>query len=54
VVVWKLDSMGRSLAHLVELVDRWFREGIEFRSLMEGMDGNRTHPGRLSSAPQRF
>lgn len=36
-VVWKLDRLGRSVKHLVELVLRW-RRGINFRSLTDNID----------------
>ena len=39
-VVWKLDRLGRSLPHLVELVNGFKDKGIEFRSLQESIDTN--------------
>lgn len=45
--VWKLDRLGRSLSHLVQVVDDLGRRGIEFRSLTEGMDTT-TATGRLT------
>ena len=30
----------------------WLSSWLSFRPILAGMDGNRTHPGRLSSAPQ--
>jgi DNA invertase Pin-like site-specific DNA recombinase len=41
--VWKLDRLGRSLGHLVEITDDLRDRGIEFRSLTEGIDT--TTPG---------
>lgn len=38
VVVWKLDRLGRSLAHLIELVHQLHESGIGFRSLQENLD----------------
>lgn len=37
-IVWRLDRLGRSLVHLVELVSNLGRQGIEFRSLTESID----------------
>jgi len=37
-VVWKLDRLGRSLAHLIELVATFKSKGIGFKSLTEGID----------------
>jgi len=41
--VWKLDRLGRSLPHLLQLVDRLKAKGAGFRSLTEAMDT--TTPG---------
>lgn len=45
-VVWKLDRLGRSLSHLVTLIDELGRSGIGFRSLSESIDTT-TAAGRL-------
>jgi len=45
-VVWKLDRLGRSLAHLVETVQVLAARGIGFRSLQEQLDTT-TSGGRL-------
>ena len=37
VVVWKLDRLGRNTRQLLELIDRLESEGINFRSLTEGI-----------------
>lgn len=36
--VWRLDRLGRSLPHLLEVVDGLRERGIHFRSLTEGFD----------------
>ncbi len=45
-VVWKLDRLGRSLAHLVETVQTLAARGIGFRSLQEQLDTT-TSGGKL-------
>ena len=42
-VVWKLDRLGRSLAHLVEMIKDFSNKGIQFKSLTENIDT--TSPG---------
>ncbi len=37
-VVWRLDRLGRSLAHLIDVVDQLCDRDIQFRSLTEGFD----------------
>jgi len=37
-VVWKLDRLGRSLPHLVEVIDTLRGRGVGFRSLQEQID----------------
>ncbi len=37
-VVWKLDRLGRSLPHLVEIINGLREAGIGFRSLQEQID----------------
>ncbi len=45
-VVWRLDRLGRSLAHLIEVVAGLDARGIGFRSLTETIDTT-TSGGRL-------
>ncbi|AUN33807.1 recombinase family protein [Niveispirillum cyanobacteriorum] len=42
-VVWKLDRLGRSLPHLLDIITGLRDGGIAFRSLTEGMDTNTPH-----------
>ena len=42
-VVWKLDRLGRSLSHLVTLIEGFAKNGIQFKSLTENIDT--TSPG---------
>ena len=37
-VVWKLDRLGRSLSHLLSIVNTLREQKAAFRSLTEGMD----------------
>jgi len=37
-VVWKLDRLGRSLSHLVQMINELKDEGIGFKSLQENID----------------
>lgn len=42
-IVWKLDRLGRSMAHLIDTIRQIEAKGIGFRSLTEGVDT--TTPG---------
>jgi DNA invertase Pin-like site-specific DNA recombinase len=37
-VVWKLDRLGRSVKGLVDLVSELAQQGVQFRSLTDGID----------------
>lgn len=45
-VVWRLDRLGRSLPHLIEVVNDLQERGVGFRSLTESLDTT-TPNGRL-------
>ena len=45
-VVWRLDRLGRSLRHLIEVVGELEARGVAFRSLRENIDTT-TASGRL-------
>ncbi|MCB8839424.1 recombinase family protein [Aurantimonas sp. VKM B-3413] len=42
-VVWKLDRLGRSLSHLIRIVEDLKARGVAFRSLTEAMDTASPH-----------
>jgi DNA invertase Pin-like site-specific DNA recombinase len=46
IVVWRLDRLGRSLKHLIALIEDLAEKGVGFRSLTEGMDTT-TSGGKL-------
>jgi DNA invertase Pin-like site-specific DNA recombinase len=46
IVVWKLDRIGRSVKHLIDLSEHFKANGIEFVSLKEKLDTS-TATGRL-------
>jgi DNA invertase Pin-like site-specific DNA recombinase len=46
VIVWKLDRLGRSLKHLIELITLFREQGIEFISINDNIDTTTIH-GRL-------
>lgn len=46
VVVWKLDRIGRSTKHLVDIVNEFGEQGIHFVSLKDGIDTS-TATGKL-------
>ena len=46
-VVWRLDRLGRSMQHLVGLVEELLGKGIGFRSLQDGVIDTTTASGEL-------
>jgi DNA invertase Pin-like site-specific DNA recombinase len=44
--VWRIDRLGRSTLHLLQILDDLGRKGIAFQSLMDGIDTN-TAAGRM-------
>ena len=42
-VVWKLDRLGRSVKGLVDLVGELEQQGVQFRSLTDGIDTTTPH-----------
>ena len=47
-VVWKLDRLGRSLSHLVAILDDLSSRGVQFRAITQGIETG-TSTGRLVS-----
>jgi DNA invertase Pin-like site-specific DNA recombinase len=45
-VVWRLDRLGRSLKHLIQLIGELEKRGVAFRSVTEGIDTS-TPGGKL-------
>ena len=45
-VVWRLDRLGRSLRHLIEIINSLEEKGIGFKSLTENIDTT-TSTGKL-------
>lgn len=46
-IVWRLDRLGRSMPHLVGLVEELLEKGIGFRSLYDGAIDTTTASGEL-------
>ena len=46
-LVWRLDRLGRSMIHLVELVEQLRERGVGFRSLCDGAVDTTTASGEL-------
>ena len=46
-LVWRLDRLGRSMAHLVNLVEELRQRGIGFRSICDGAIDTTTASGEL-------
>lgn len=42
-VVWKLDRLGRSLSHLIRIVEELKQRGVAFKSLTEAIDTTSVH-----------
>src|SRR4051812_33865612 len=55
-VVWRLDRLGRSMHHLVELIEELRNRGVGFRSVSDGLIDTTSPSGELifqSSRPSR-
>ncbi len=46
-VVWRLDRLGRSMSHLVVLIDELRERGVDFKSLQDGAIDTTTASGEL-------
>ncbi|GGC06517.1 recombinase family protein [Dyadobacter sediminis] len=46
IVVWRIDSLGRTTYELIKLMVEWKEMGVDFRSISEGIDTS-TKMGQL-------
>ena len=46
-LVWRLDRLGRSMPHLVVLIEDLFKKGIKFKSICDGAIDTTTASGEL-------
>jgi DNA invertase Pin-like site-specific DNA recombinase len=46
-IVWRLDRLGRSIIHLVSLIEEFKQRGISFKSLCDGSMDTTTASGEL-------
>lgn len=46
-LVWRIDRLGRSMPHLVSLIDELFKKGIGFKSLCDGIIDTTSASGEL-------
>lgn len=46
-VVWRLDRLGRSMSHLVKLIEELRQQGISFKSICDGAIDTTTASGEL-------
>lgn len=46
-LVWRLDRLGRSMVHLITLIEELGKKGIGFRSLCDGVIDTTTASGEL-------
>lgn len=46
-IVWRLDRLGRSVSHLIKLIENLRKEGISFKSICDGVIDTTTASGEL-------
>ena len=46
-IVWRLDRLGRSLIHLIALIDELNKKGVGFKSICDGVIDTTTASGEL-------
>ena len=46
-VIWRLDRLGRSLKHFIEIVEELKERGVRFRSISDGGIDTRTTSGEM-------
>ena len=47
VIAWKLDRLGRSLKHLINITEEWYKAGIDFVCVSQNIDTT-TAAGKLT------
>jgi len=47
VIIWKLDRLGRSLKHLINIAEEWYKKGIDFVCVSQNIDTT-TASGKLT------
>jgi len=47
VIIWKLDRLGRSLKHLINIAEEWYKKGIDFVCISQNIDTT-TASGKLT------
>lgn len=46
-IVWRLDRLGRSMAHLIQLIESLMERGVGFKSIQDGAIDTTTASGEL-------
>ena len=46
-IVWRLDRLGRSMSHLVKIIEELRKQGISFKSICDGAIDTTTASGEL-------
>jgi len=46
-VVWRLDRLGRSMSHLINLIEQLIQQGVGFKSIQDGAIDTTTASGEL-------
>jgi DNA invertase Pin-like site-specific DNA recombinase len=46
-IVWRLDRLGRSMSHLINLIEDLIKRGIKFKSIQDGAIDTSTASGEL-------
>ena len=49
-VVWRLDRLGRSMVHLVSVIETLREKGVGFKSLCDGAIDTKAYSSRIASS----